>query len=205
MDRETRRAQILEAATAVFAEKGYHGARVDDIVARAQIAKGTFYLYFPDKRAIFGVLVDGFVERIHGVLEPVVLGDPSRPPVLQAQENVRRVVSLCLDDAPTAKILLSDAVGLDGAFDRRLLAFYDDLTALVEDGLRLGVDAGFVRPGDTRVRAFCLLGMVKELMYQLVLRRLEVPREDLVATVMSLVLDGLFTEEAQHLVSQRAR
>ena len=35
MDREQRRAQILAVATAVFAEKGYHDARIDDIVVRA--------------------------------------------------------------------------------------------------------------------------------------------------------------------------
>ena len=64
MDREQRRAQILAIAATVFAEKGYHDAKIEDIVARARVARGTFYLYFEDKRAIFEELVSGFVRPV---------------------------------------------------------------------------------------------------------------------------------------------
>ncbi len=44
-----RRTQILEAATRVFAEKGYHRATTKDIAAAADLAEGTIYLYFKNK------------------------------------------------------------------------------------------------------------------------------------------------------------
>lgn len=47
-----RRQQILGAARAVFDEKGYESATVSDIVRRAGVAQGTFYLYFPSKKAV---------------------------------------------------------------------------------------------------------------------------------------------------------
>ena len=47
-----RREQILGAARAVFDEKGYESATVADIVKRAGVAQGTFYLYFPTKRDV---------------------------------------------------------------------------------------------------------------------------------------------------------
>ena len=50
---EFRTAEILEAARKVFAEKGFSGSRVDDIAARARVAKGTVYLYYPSKREIY--------------------------------------------------------------------------------------------------------------------------------------------------------
>ncbi len=43
---------ILEAAIAVFADHGYHGARVSAIARRAGVATGSVYLYFPNKEAI---------------------------------------------------------------------------------------------------------------------------------------------------------
>jgi len=47
-----RRDQILKAARAVFDEKGYESATVSDIVRRAGVAQGTFYLYFESKKAV---------------------------------------------------------------------------------------------------------------------------------------------------------
>ena len=43
---EARRQAILEAALSVFAEQGFDAARLDDVAARAGVAKGTLYLYF---------------------------------------------------------------------------------------------------------------------------------------------------------------
>jgi len=46
LDREERRAQVLRHAKRIFAHKGYHRTNVADIISRARIARGTFYLYF---------------------------------------------------------------------------------------------------------------------------------------------------------------
>src|SRR3954470_14371473 len=50
---EERPAQILDAALDVFAERGLGAARLDDIAKRAGLSKGTIYLYFPNKEALF--------------------------------------------------------------------------------------------------------------------------------------------------------
>ena len=47
---EDRKAQILDAARAVFDEKGVENATISDVVRRAGVAQGTFYLYFGSKR-----------------------------------------------------------------------------------------------------------------------------------------------------------
>ncbi len=55
---EKRTAQILEAAREVFARKGFHKARMEDIAARANLSKGTLYLYFKNKDALITALLD---------------------------------------------------------------------------------------------------------------------------------------------------
>ena len=52
----TRQA-ILDAAEAVFGEEGYHQAGIAEITRRANVALGTFYVYFPDKKAAFDALI----------------------------------------------------------------------------------------------------------------------------------------------------
>ncbi|HEY6459431.1 MAG TPA: TetR/AcrR family transcriptional regulator [Polyangiaceae bacterium] len=49
---------ILDAAEAVFAEHGFHGARLQDIAARARIAVGTVYNHFEDKDAVLAALLE---------------------------------------------------------------------------------------------------------------------------------------------------
>lgn len=193
-EREQRRAQILAVATQVFAEKGYHDARIDDIVVRAGIARGTFYLYFSDKRAIFEELVGGFLTRLNDAIERIELADDAPRHMNELTENLRRVFALFAANPEMARILLSAAVGLDADFDRRLLAFYDEINALLTRALEQGEAAGLVRPGDARLRAYCLTGLLKECLYQIVLRRADTDPDALVEALLDLVADGLFTE-----------
>src|SRR3954447_9012033 len=66
---EARRAAILAAALDEFTVRGYEGARLDDVARRAGVAKGTIYLYFTDKQALFQDLVRSMVSPILGTLE----------------------------------------------------------------------------------------------------------------------------------------
>jgi len=53
---ERTRGRLLEAGSAVFAERGFHAARVDDVVKTARTSHGTFYLYFANKQDLFRAL-----------------------------------------------------------------------------------------------------------------------------------------------------
>lgn len=55
--KEARPGEIVEAAFAVFAEKGFAAARLDDIAARAGVSKGALYLYYETKEALFEAVV----------------------------------------------------------------------------------------------------------------------------------------------------
>ena len=63
MPSRDRRTQLLSAARAVFAKKGYEDATVSEIVSRAGVAQGTFYLYFPGKESLAGAFAEILSER----------------------------------------------------------------------------------------------------------------------------------------------
>lgn len=63
-DKLLRRADILKAATRVFAEKGFHKATMSDIAKQAEYAVGTIYLYFKDKQALYLALTDEKVDEL---------------------------------------------------------------------------------------------------------------------------------------------
>ena len=58
MDKAERRRAILAAALTVFARHGFAGTRLEDVARQAGVAKGTLYLHFADKEALFRGLVE---------------------------------------------------------------------------------------------------------------------------------------------------
>jgi len=81
---EARRQAILKAALAVFAERGFEAARLDDVAARAGVAKGTLYLYFEHKEALFEALIRTAVSPVMEQFGKLAAA-PNLPP-LQAIE-----------------------------------------------------------------------------------------------------------------------
>ncbi|MGI9578989.1 MAG: TetR/AcrR family transcriptional regulator [Microthrixaceae bacterium] len=72
---EATRSRLLDASIAVLAERGYHAARVDDIVSRAGVSHGTFYLYFANKDATVLALAERCASELGGLVAD--LGDVS--------------------------------------------------------------------------------------------------------------------------------
>jgi AcrR family transcriptional regulator len=81
---DDRPAEILAAALALFAEKGFSQARMEDVAARAGLSKGAVYLYFPDKVTLLKALVQqatagqinvaaGMLAQLNGPVAPLIL------------------------------------------------------------------------------------------------------------------------------------
>ncbi len=64
-----RKSQILRAARAVFIEKGFLAARVEDVAKRASLSKGAVYFYFSSKRELFMALVQEEHEQTYSFLD----------------------------------------------------------------------------------------------------------------------------------------
>jgi AcrR family transcriptional regulator len=168
LPKSERRQQILTVARDVFARRGYHQTTIDDIALQAGVARGTFYLYFEDKRAVFSDLIDRFASQLTMAIVRIVTDDPSRPVMAQVRENIRAIIGTCLMERSMTKILFTDAVGIDPAFDRKLFAFYDTVVQLLAESLKDGQALGIVEEGEPRVLAYLTIGALKELLYQAV-------------------------------------
>jgi len=163
-----RREQMLKAARDVFARIGYARATVDDIVREAGVARGTFYLYFGDKRDVFEELIDRFAHQIVGAIVRIVTNDPKRPVADQVLENIRGILGVCLEERLMTKILFTDAVGADPEFQHKLSTFYEGVVLLLTESLRDGQAMGVVCDGEPRGLAYLTIGALKELLYQAV-------------------------------------
>jgi AcrR family transcriptional regulator len=160
--REVRRAQVLDAARRLFAEGGYHATSVNDIIVAADIARGTFYLYFESKRSVFAELLDQFFATVAGTVRRIDVRPGAPSPLDQMIETVQRIFAVLDRERPMVRILTRAATGIDEEFDRKIADFYGRVATLIETAVRLGMDMGLVRPCDPTLVSWCALGSVKE-------------------------------------------
>jgi AcrR family transcriptional regulator len=186
-NKEQRRIDLMNAARDVFAKKGYHEARIEDIVAAAKVAKGTFYLYFPDKRSIFVELVDRLFSRISAsILHVDVDGDVRG----QIKHNIRAIIAVLLDDPMVTQILLSYTAVPDQKFLQKIRSFYDGVTRMLAEALRNGQKMGVVADGDADLFATFTVGALKETLLELTMTGKSVSREKLVGALTELLESG---------------
>lgn len=86
-EKEERRRSILRAAREVFFEDGFHRATVDKVAQRAEVSKGTVYLYFESKETILAHLILEGLRQLVGELERAYAANES----LSAEERLRRL------------------------------------------------------------------------------------------------------------------
>lgn len=78
--RAPTRDRLLRGARAAFAELGYAGTRVKDIVTRAGTSHGTFYTYFTDKHDVLLALTEQTAREVYGSAASPVAGPASQTP-----------------------------------------------------------------------------------------------------------------------------
>jgi AcrR family transcriptional regulator len=168
--RSERRRELLAVALAVFAKRGYHQTRISDIIEAAGVARGTFYLYFPSKHAIFEALLDEVLRRIRGSVIGVEVG-PDAPPLRdQIHTTLVRLLSLVRESPALSRLVLREAIGLDAEIDQKLESFYGELHRWLAQSLGNGQSLGFLAPFDPTLVAWCILGSVERVL-RLILER----------------------------------
>lgn len=82
--REEKKRQILQASLEIFAQKGYSPTVLDDVAARANIAKGTLYLYFKDKEDLYVNTVQHFFELLEAQIRDNLRPDMNSAEMLRS-------------------------------------------------------------------------------------------------------------------------
>lgn len=185
MEPAHRREQILLHAANLFGMHGYHAVSISDIIRAAGIARGTFYIYFENKRAIFDELLDMLVVRIKTSIKKVDISTGATPVNRQLVSNLTVVLDLLIQNRALLSILLEGAVGLDKGFAGKLAAFYEQITDTIDGSLVLGREMGLIRPCNTRMAALAAVGALKEVLHDFL--RKEKSGDDLESVVAALL------------------
>lgn len=157
---DNTRQRILTAAINVFAKKGYHNTRVDEIVAASDTSKGAVYFHFPSKQEIFLGLVDEFANILEKDLVEAIDQEDS------GLKKVNAALQSCMNTfgkyQKLAKIFLIQAFGLGTVFEEKRQQINTRFANLIQIHLSQAVEDGDIAPIDTEITAYAWMGAIYE-------------------------------------------
>jgi AcrR family transcriptional regulator len=154
---EKKRQVIMGTAAKLFATRPYHSVRLEDVASAANVGKGTIYIYFESKDALFfSLLYEGFAALIEDLERE--LANEREP----AREALRRIVgglvSFTMQYPHLAEMMRSIGGGKgDGKWEKKRA----ELSRIIETTLRRGVRRGEISDPHPEITALCIPGLVR--------------------------------------------
>jgi len=152
------RKKILDASSAVFAEDGFAGARVDVIAQRAGVNKAMLYYHVGDKRALYGEVLKRNFGRIEKALEEGMPNEGSASDRLRAVITIVECAVAANPDHPRIVLreFASGAANLPAEILHRMLG----LLTIVRDILADGTESGEFRRTDPVMTHLSFIGAI---------------------------------------------
>ena len=183
-----RRAAILAAAREVLAEKGLEAAKISDIVARAGVAQGTFYLYFPSKLSLVFAIAEDMNARLMISVQHAFDG------ALTLSEAIRVAVVAAFRELEQYKDVLGilhSRIGIAEFYEdcRKLdQPFYDFVGELIRQAQAAGQMAPTVNP---EISAQLIIGLLEHAAHACFILNVQQPTDAYIAEVVRFIRDGL--------------
>ena len=183
--------RLLDAGATVFAERGFHAARVDDIVKAARTSHGTFYLYFGSKDDLFRALAEDVAASMAELARALPPLTPDRAGYDALVGWLERFTDLYGRESALLRTWTEAEI-----VDSDLGQFGGDLVAQFARELATRVRAA-APDLDAWVAALALVAMIERATYYLQARQIRVERAELVTTLAAVTHASLFGAAAR--------
>jgi AcrR family transcriptional regulator len=187
----TTDAEIFEAATRIFREKGYHAASMQDIAEAVGLLKGSLYHHISSKHELLLEIFEAGMQEATRAIEEIAYAD--LPPADKLRLAITRHIELITGNLDQATVFVMEARAMELEQRQRVVAQRDYFDRLFRRIIQEGVDAGVFRPVDATLVTFALMGMHNWLIlwYR---RDGRLSPQEIAAIFVDLVLNGLLLE-----------
>jgi AcrR family transcriptional regulator len=164
LDRESvaasQRARLLEAISQLTARQGFSSITVNELIARAGVAKPTFYQHFESKEACLFVYVDQSVEQLVDAIAAAV--EPDATSEERIRQGVTAVAEFMSEDEDRARTMLIECFAAGGTVQQRIDAAYEQLAQFYQALREESRLANPKEPPMSLVRARAIVGAIKD-------------------------------------------
>ena len=192
-EQAAKRKRILAAALKLFAHEPYQAVTMDRVAGAAGVAKGTLYLYFPSKDALYlGILSDG-LDTAYRTYQSSA--DPRLPVVERLRRSIAVMVEFYDQRRDFLQFFATEEPRLAEARNRIIEESrergFNFFASLIEEGIRTGVFAQI----DPRLATFTIQGAIRSLLLYYGTSR---PVSELSRELGNLMLRSLGADPSQH-------
>lgn len=182
---ETRREQILEAATSVFARLGVHTARMDDITEEAGLSKGAVYWYFKSKDEIIKSILEMYLSReLHELHDLVRRSDSVEDRLMLMVDHLITELEQYESVMPMAYEFYALSTR-ESDIRKSLDAFFQRFIKIYEDMITQGIKRGEMKKVDPQETAVSILALLEGLTLLWIVGVLRIDAEKLGALIRS--------------------
>ncbi|CAA7603007.1 Transcription regulator YcdC, C-terminal [Acididesulfobacillus acetoxydans] len=188
---DLREQAILESSLEVFAAKGFERATMDEIAAKAKVAKGTLFYRYKSKEDLFLHLLKDAVERFTQSVTRACVEMPDG--VAKLRKAIELQTRLSYEHPEFAKILLSEVWGKQERqrlFRETLNRYLHLLAEMIEQGIR----EGKLRRTDSALLSSAIFGMTAAATLHLLLAEQEAQIAATIGELQDYALRGILTE-----------
>ncbi len=186
-----RRSEILHAALACFASKGYDATTMDDIAAELPFSKGLLYYYFKSKRELFLALLQDWAATSVRTWEALLSSEDD--PTTRLRKSAAFITQLLASSTGLARVemefwgQLGREQDVAAVFRDVFAQFRHQVTHLIQEG----ITAGQFRPVEAEALSAALVGMYDGLVLQATVEPDAFDWEQVGETVIDVLLKGL--------------
>lgn len=198
--KQRRREEILRAAINLFVRKGFFAGSMNELARELAMAKGTLYVYFPSKEALWLAIVELIAQEFDHFLRPV-LGSPLRP-LAKLERIARLTFEYYEQNADICSIMIKIWASTDASLATDMRAWmrqmYRDYREMLASILREGITTGEIRSGtDPQSAASFILALLDGLMVQWLAEPSLFDVETCTRAFRRVCMDGLAAESAR--------
>jgi AcrR family transcriptional regulator len=180
--------KLLDAGMRVFAERGYHAARVDDIVRAARTSHGTFYLYFASKEDLLRALAVECAQEWSSLAEDLGPIGPDEAGYEQLRAFLGGFIATYRRYGPIIRAWM-EGQGDDREIDRMGVRSFTLIASTLATRME---ESGAPHAVDSQTSVTALMAMLERFNYALVSRRIELDNDLMLDTLAHVVHRGFF-------------
>jgi len=190
--KESRRHQILSAATRIFSEKTYHGTTLQDIADAVGMLKGSLYYYISSKEKL---LADIILNAVHTLNEGLTrVENANLSPVERLREIVREHVKFNAIYREAGTLFLTEKNVISSLEMGELIEIFGRRDKLLARTLNEAIEMGLYRPVDVRINSLAIVGLCNSVLFWIrPVGRLSY--DDVADSFFRLINDGLSTKQ----------
>ena len=177
-NKEEKRERLLASATALFAEKNFNNTSISDIVNKAKVAKGTFYLYFKDKYDIRNHIVQ---EISTDLFDDAVNELKKHPEITQFDDTMIFIINHVIDALvanPTFLTLMNKDLSL-GVYSQELTKILEETDHLsLYELFKEGVERENLNIKNIDITFFTIVELVGSTCFSCIVNKVPCPIED---------------------------